>query len=104
MPEGMEVDKRMFTAMNGNLTLAERLKLAKHFNTRFELDKHDIITIDAALDQLRSNVIMRDDAESLYWERRLRRQRLRTLNLMLGFTFFNVLIVAILYGGMYWLM
>lgn len=99
-----EVDRGEFTAMNEDLTLAQRLKLAKHFNASFELDSRDIIVVDAALDQLRSNAIMRDDAEAMYWERRLQKKRNQTLNMMLGFTFLNVVIVSILYGLMYWLM
>ncbi len=104
MPVGMGADKRGFTAMNEDLTLAQRLKIAKHFNATFELDSYDIKIIDAALDQLRSNAICRDDAENLYWEKRAKVQRNRAVNVMLSFTFLNVVIVSILYGGMYWLM
>ena len=47
---------------------------------------------------------MRDDAEALYWEKRFKKTRNATLNILVGFTALNALIVAVLYGGMYWLM
>lgn len=104
MPDETEADNREFTAMNDELGLSERLKIAKHFAASFELDHDEIILVDTALDQLRCNEIMRDDAEALYWEKRFKKTRNATLNILVGFTALNALIVAVLYGGMYWLM
>lgn len=90
--------------MHKDLTLQERLKIAKHFRAGFELEPSDVEEVTEALGLFPTETNKRRDAENLYMMKTintLRSQQRRVYALIL---LSNVFVLSSVAGGFYWLM
>lgn len=87
--------------MHKELTLHERLKIAKHFHAGFELEPNDVQWVSLALDRLRTNNIERCDAENLYIMKEMQFRQRRVYALIVAA---NICVLTIMAGAFFWLM
>lgn len=91
--------------MHKDLTLQERLKIAKHFRAGFELEPNDVEWLSIALERLRTGTIERCDAENLYIMKELEITRSKQRRVYAYATVVNVSVwIAAAAGAFYWLM
>jgi len=87
--------------MHKELTLQERLKIAKHFRAGFELEPNDVEYLSLALDRLRTGTIERCDAENLYIMKEMKFRQRRVYSVVVAA---NVCVLTIMAGAFFWLM
>jgi hypothetical protein len=90
--------------MHKDLTLQERLKIAKHFHAGFELEPNDVEEVTEALGLFPTETNKRHDAENLYMMKTINTLRSQQRRVYAFIVLSNVFVLSSVAGGFYWLM